>query len=108
LTCIFSCLHYSCKRSNGQIVCTFDKTLGKVIVKRDSWVGDSVIEAKLREILGVDIDVVRVNRSNSYNVVIKLESEEEIYLSAGPMFTADSAEKTFEAIANFLQLESTI
>ncbi|BAT54426.1 hypothetical protein NOS3756_33950 [Nostoc sp. NIES-3756] len=93
---------------NGQIVCTFDKTLGKVIVKRDSWVGDSVIEAKLREILGVDIDVVRVNRSNSYNVVIKLESEEEIYLSAGPMFTADSAEKTFEAIANFLQLESTI
>jgi hypothetical protein len=93
---------------NGQIVCTFDKTLGKMFIKRNSWFGDSVIEAKLREILGVDIDAVGVNRSTSYNIVIKLESEEEIYLSAGPMFTADSAEKTFEAIAHFLQLETTV
>ncbi|MEH2177376.1 hypothetical protein [Nostoc sp.] len=92
---------------NNIIVCIFDKTLDKATIKREGWFGKEVIEAKLSEISGLNIDAVAIDtvtgtNSTSYNIVLNLVSDKNIYLAAGPMFTAKSAEQTIDAIASFL------
>ncbi|WP_392479358.1 hypothetical protein [Nostoc sp. C110] len=92
---------------NGTIICIFDKTLDKATIKREGWFGKEVVEAKLSEISGLNMDAVAIDTvtgtsSTSYNIVLNLVSDKNIYLAAGPMFTAKSAEQTLNAIANFL------
>ncbi|MEH2167290.1 MAG: hypothetical protein V7K41_11565 [Nostoc sp.] len=93
---------------NNIIICIFDKTLDKATIERKGWLGQEVIEAKLSEISGLNMDAVAIDTvtgtsSNSYNIVLNLVSDKNIYLAAGPMFTAKSAEQTIEAIASFLK-----
>ncbi|MEH2104953.1 hypothetical protein [Nostoc sp.] len=95
---------------NSIIICIFDKTLDKATIKRKGWLGQEVIEAKLSEISGLNMDAVTIDTvtgtsSTSYNIVLNLVSEKNIYLAAGPMFTATSAEQTIDAIASFLKLD---
>ena len=95
---------------NNIIICIFDKTLDKATIKREGWFGKEVIEANLSEISGLNmeaftIDTITGTSSTSYNIVLNLASEKNIYLAAGPMFTAKSAEQTIEAIASFLKLD---
>ncbi|MEH1842486.1 MAG: hypothetical protein V7L20_28085 [Nostoc sp.] len=95
---------------NNIIICIFDKTLDKATIKREGWFGKEVIEAKLSEISGLNmnavaIDTVTGTSSTIYNIVLNLASKKNIYLAAGPMFTAKSAEQTIEAIASFLKLD---
>ncbi|MGF1934593.1 MAG: hypothetical protein RM347_009350 [Nostoc sp. ChiQUE02] len=95
---------------NNIIICIFDKISGKATIKREGWFGKEVVEAKLSEISGlnidaVTIDTVTVTSSTSYNIVLNLVSDKNIYLAAGPMFTAKSAEQTVDAIATFLKLD---
>ncbi|NEU80935.1 hypothetical protein [Nostoc sp. UIC 10630] len=92
---------------NGTIICIFDKTLDKATIKREGWFGKEVVEAKLSEISGLNMDAVAIDTvtgtsSTSYNIVLNLVSDKNIYLAAGPMFTAKSAEQTLNAIASFL------
>ncbi|MEH2081449.1 MAG: hypothetical protein V7K89_16050 [Nostoc sp.] len=95
---------------NNIIICIFDKTLDKATIERKGWLGQEVIEAKLSEIAGLNMDAVTIDTvtgtsSSSYNIVLNLVSDKNIYLAAGPMFTAKSAEQTIEAIASFLKLD---
>ncbi|MBN3884302.1 MAG: hypothetical protein HWQ44_15385 [Nostoc sp. JL34] len=95
---------------NGIIICIFDKTLDKATIERKGWLGKEVVEAKLSEISGLNIDAVAIDTvtgtsSTSYNIVLNLVSDKNIYLAAGPMFTAESAEQTLDAIASFLKLD---
>jgi hypothetical protein len=97
---------------NNTIICILDKTLDKATIERKGWLGKEVFEAKLSEISGLNIDAVAIDAvtvtsSTSYNIVFNLVSHKNIYLAAGPMFTAKSAEQTIEAIANFLNLKIT-
>ncbi|WP_143845416.1 hypothetical protein [Nostoc sp. T09] len=92
---------------NGTIICILDKKLNKVTIERQGVFSKDVMEAKLSEIVGLDIDTFTVDSSSSYNIVFRLDSENDIYLANGPMFTAQSADQTFEAIANFLNLEDS-
>lgn len=95
---------------NNIIICIFDKTLDKATIKREGWFSKEVVEAKLSEISGLNMDAVAINTvtgtsSSSYNIVLNLVSDKNIYLAAGPMFTAKSAEQTLDAIATFLKLD---
>ncbi|MEH2186907.1 MAG: hypothetical protein V7K64_12165 [Nostoc sp.] len=95
---------------NNIIICILDKTLDKATIKREGWFGKEVVEAKLSEISGLNIDAVAIDTvtgtsSTSYNIVLNLVSDKNIYLAAGPMFTAKSAEQTLDAIASFLKLD---
>ncbi|WP_104906079.1 hypothetical protein [Nostoc sp. 'Lobaria pulmonaria (5183) cyanobiont'] len=78
---------------NNIIICIFDKTLDKATIERKGWLGQKVIEAKLSEISGLNMDAVAIDTvtgtsSSSYNIVLNLVSDKNIYLAAGPMFTA--------------------
>ena len=95
---------------NNIIICIFDKTLDKVTIERKGWLGQKVIEAKLSQISGLNMDTGAIGTltgtsSSSYNIVLNLVSDKNIYLAAGPMFTAKSAEQTIEVIASFLKLD---
>ena len=92
---------------NNIIICVFDKTLDKATIERKGWLGQEVIETKLSEISGLNMDAVAIDTvtgtsSTSYNIVLNLVYDKSIYLAAGPMFTAKSAEQTIKAIASFL------
>lgn len=95
---------------NGTIICIFDKTLDKATIERKGWLEQELIEAKLSEISGLNMDAVAIDTvtgtsSTSYNIVFNLVSDQNIYLAAGPMFTVTSAEQTLDAIASFLKLD---
>lgn len=95
---------------NNIIICIFDKTLDKATIKREGWFSKKVVEAKLSEISGLNMDAVAIDtvtgtNSTSYNIVLNSVSDKNIYLAAGPMFTAKSAEQTVDAIATFLKLD---
>ncbi|BAY08877.1 hypothetical protein [Calothrix sp. NIES-2098] len=92
---------------NGTIICILDKRLNKVSIERQGLFNKEVEEAKISEIIGLDINTFTVEDSSSYNIIFRLESDNNLYLAAGPMFTAKSAEKTYGAIANFLNLENS-
>jgi len=90
---------------NGKIVCILDKTLGKATINREGWFSKDVTEVKLREILGINMEAANVESATSYYVTFNLENRDDIYLTSGPMFTANSGTQTIEVIASFLQLE---
>ncbi|OUL28389.1 hypothetical protein BV378_07440 [Nostoc sp. RF31YmG] len=92
---------------NRTIICILDKKLNKLTIERQGLFSKDIVEAKLSEIVGLDINAFTVDSSSSYNIIFRLDSENDIYLASGPMFTAKSADRTFEAIANFLNLENT-
>ncbi len=90
---------------NRKITCILDKKLNRITIERQGLFDKEIIETKLSKIVGLDIDAFTVENSSSYNIAFTMDNEDKIYLATGPMFTAKSAEKALNVIANFLNIE---
>jgi hypothetical protein len=89
---------------NTSIICVVDKNVGKITINRQSWFGNTVLEAKLADVVGIKLHTFQVNHTQSYNVSLKLKSGKHIYIATGAMFTDESATKIIENIASFANI----
>jgi hypothetical protein len=89
---------------NTSIICVVDKSVGKITINRKSWLGNTVLEAKLVDVVGIKLHTFQVNNAQSYNVSLKLKYGKHIYIAAGAMFTDESAAKIIENIASFANI----
>jgi hypothetical protein len=89
---------------NVSIIYIVDKSVSKITINRQSWFGNTVLETKLADIVGIKLHAFQVNNAQSYNVSLKLASGKDIYIAAGPIFTVESATNIIENIASFANI----
>jgi hypothetical protein len=87
-----------------KIICIVDKTVGKIIIERQSLLGNKIIEAKLSEIRSIELSSFELDSVSSYNVRFILDSTRYIDLATVSMFTAQTANQIIETIASFINL----
>ncbi|MEH2066968.1 MAG: hypothetical protein V7K47_02150 [Nostoc sp.] len=87
-----------------KIICIVDKTIGKITIERQSWLGNKIAEAKLSEILAIELNLFEFDNISSYNIRLILANNHYIDLATASIFTATTANQIKETLTSFINL----
>ncbi|WP_138498404.1 hypothetical protein [Nostoc sp. PA-18-2419] len=89
---------------NKKIICVVDKTVGKITIERQSWLGNQILEAKLSEIVTIELNSFEFDNILSYNIRLILADNHHIDLATASIFTATTANQIKETLTSFINL----
>jgi hypothetical protein len=99
-------IFYLALRATTSIVCTFDRKLNLLLLKRENWFGEKVVRYPLNEIRDVRCKVIRGSEeTDTYEIGIFLTSGSYVCLNEPTTsFDRHNTESIVSSIASFLNL----